>query len=128
MRREPSDPVVVEQTGSSRSVSVVISTRNRAALLRRCLEGVTNQVRPPLEIVVVDNTRGDEATRAVALEAGARYIVEPVIGVSRARNRGLDTARGDIVAFLDDDAVPDQTWLHALVDDFGDARVGAVSG
>ena len=122
--------MVVEQTdaGSSCSVSVVISTRNRPALLRRCLEGVTTQVPPPLEIVVVDNTHGDAAARAAASQAGARYLVEPVTGVSRARNRGVRAAAGDIVAFVDDDAVPEPTWLRALVDAFGDARVAAVSG
>jgi O-antigen biosynthesis protein len=130
MRQHPSDPVVVEQTdaGCSSSVSVVISTRNRPALLRRCLEGISTQVPPPLEMVVIDNSPGDQATRVVALQAEALYIAEPITGVSRARNRGLQSARGDIVALIDDDAVPEPGWLAALAAEFRDDRVAAVSG
>jgi cellulose synthase/poly-beta-1,6-N-acetylglucosamine synthase-like glycosyltransferase len=110
------------------STSVVIATRGRHGALSRCLAGVALQVAPALEVVVVDNTEGDPATREVAGESRARYIVEPVRGVSRARNRGARAARGDVVAFVDDDAVPEPDWLSALLAEFGDPRVAAVCG
>jgi glycosyltransferase involved in cell wall biosynthesis len=49
-------------------------------------------------------------------------------GLSRARNIGARVARGDIIAFLDDDMVPDRGWLGALVEHFVDERVAAVTG
>jgi cellulose synthase/poly-beta-1,6-N-acetylglucosamine synthase-like glycosyltransferase len=82
----------------------------------------------PLEVLVVDNTPGEEATREIALSGGARYVVEPVPGLSRARNRGARESTGEIVAYLDDDAVPEGNWLGALLPEFLDPLVGAVAG
>ena len=107
---------------------MVVATRSRSSLLRRCLEAVNAQEPPPFEILVVDNTHGEEATREVALAAGAQYLVEPIRGVSRARNRGARQAAGEIVAIVDDDAVPEQGWLAALAAEFADPRVAAVAG
>ena len=93
-----------------------------------CLDGVARQDVKPLEVLVVDNTQGEEATRRVALAGGARYVVEPTAGLSCARNRGARESAGEIVAFLDDDAVPERNWLAALLLEFLDPLVGAVAG
>src|SRR4051812_15878892 len=66
------------------TVPVVVPTRARSNPLGRSLGGVTTQAFPPMEVIVVDNTHGDQATRDVAHEAAARYLVEPLPGVSRA--------------------------------------------
>lgn len=63
------------------------------------------------EIVVVDNSPGDDDTRRLAARAGATYVREPRLGLSRARNSGAAAARGDVVAFLDDDATAHPRWL-----------------
>jgi cellulose synthase/poly-beta-1,6-N-acetylglucosamine synthase-like glycosyltransferase len=110
------------------SVSVVIPTHDRPELLKRCLDGVVRQDVRPLEVLVVDNTRGKETTREVALAGGARYIIEPGHGASRARNRGARESAGQVVAYLDDDAVPESGWLAALLSEFLDPLVGAVAG
>jgi O-antigen biosynthesis protein len=110
------------------SVSVVIPTHDRPELLKRCLDGVARQDVRPLEVLVVDNTQGNEATRKTALAGGARYIVEPARGASYARNRGARESAGEIVAYLDDDAIPESTWLAALLSEFLDPLVGAVAG
>jgi cellulose synthase/poly-beta-1,6-N-acetylglucosamine synthase-like glycosyltransferase len=81
-----------------------------------------------MAVIVVDNSSGDEATRAVAVSSGARYVVEPRRGVSRARNSGAQVATSDVVAYVDDDAVPDPGWLAALLTEFCDPRVAAVTG
>jgi cellulose synthase/poly-beta-1,6-N-acetylglucosamine synthase-like glycosyltransferase len=83
---------------------------------------------PPLEVLVVDNTAGDEATRAAALAHGARHIVEPAKGLAIARNRGARESKGEVIAYLDDDAVPERDWLTALLPEFLDPLVGAVAG
>lgn len=79
-------------------------------------------------MVVIDNTFGDEAAQRIATDRGARYLIEPLVGLSRARNRALFECATDIIAFLDDDAVPDQKWLQHLIEPFADRKVAAVTG
>ena len=110
------------------TATVVICTRNRPTLLRKCLEAVAHLTRVPDELIVVDNTSGDKATESLSLEFAARYIVEPIQGLSRARNRALIEGKSDLVAYLDDDAVPDEQWLELLLEPFADPCVGATTG
>jgi cellulose synthase/poly-beta-1,6-N-acetylglucosamine synthase-like glycosyltransferase len=110
------------------SASVVIATRSRPELLEACLRGVASQDISPLEVVVVDNSRGEDATRSAALAHGARYVVEPAPGLAIARNRGARESAGEVVAYVDDDAVPERDWLGGLLPEFLDPLVGAVTG
>ena len=80
------------------------------------------------EILVVDNSAGDPVTEQLAREHGARYVVERQLGLSRARNRAVTESSSEVVAFLDDDAVPEQNWLESLLQPFADPRVGVVTG
>lgn len=80
------------------------------------------------EIVVVDNSPGDARTRDIAENRNVRYVIEPRRGLSYARNRGVRESTGDIVAFIDDDAVPHVGWLIALTTEFDDPSVAAVCG
>lgn len=102
-------------------ISVVIPTFRRPQLLLRCLTAVLTQEHEPdaFEVIVVDDGR-DEATRelveAVAsgapLAAELRYLRPPRgQGPAVARNVGWRAARGELVAFTDDDTVPSRTWL-----------------
>ena len=77
---------------------------------------------------MIDNTDGDAETQAVSQEHAARYVIEPHIGLSRARNRAILESRSEIVAFLDDDAVPNSRWLNFLREPFTDHNVAAVTG
>ena len=110
------------------TASVVICTRNRPDELRNCLAAISRLRRAPDEVVVVDNTAGDSKTEEATRDAHARYVVEPVEGLSRARNRGLIESRGDIVVYVDDDAVPTEHWLRYLLEPFSDPCVAAVTG
>jgi glycosyltransferase involved in cell wall biosynthesis len=92
------------------------------------LKGVSKLDHPPEEVIVVDNTEGDKETEAVAEEFGARYLVEAKPGLSRARNRGLAESRSEVVAYLDDDAIPDFHWLGCLLEPFNDPDVALVTG
>jgi cellulose synthase/poly-beta-1,6-N-acetylglucosamine synthase-like glycosyltransferase len=82
----------------------------------------------PNQVLVVDNSEGDAETRRVALAYGARYTLEPVPGLSRARNRGIAECDTDIVAFLDDDVIPAPDWLGLLLVPFADERTAATAG
>lgn len=132
-------PVVLANHGSSvlltgpseyprPTVSIVVCTRHRNDVLTQCLDSISRLQPCPDELVVVDNTSGDEETKFIARRYGARYVVEPVSGLSRARNRGWVETKSDIVAYVDDDAVVDSRWLDALLRPFGDPRVAVVTG
>ncbi|MHB1005740.1 MAG: glycosyltransferase family 2 protein [Chloroflexota bacterium] len=115
-------------------ISVVISTRDRPDLLARCLPSLLAQDYPHFELVVVDNAPKTEATaelfkRDYAHLAQVRYVREERPGLARARNRGVREARGEIVAFTDDDAVADRHWLTGVARGFAWGKnVGCVTG
>jgi glycosyltransferase involved in cell wall biosynthesis len=115
-------------------ISVVICTHERAALLEGCLDSVFNLAYPNYEIVVVDNAPRSDATRKV-VESKAeqmpnlRYVLEPNQGQCWARNAGAKAARGEIIAFTDDDVIVDSQWLIGVLRGFAASdRVGAVNG
>lgn len=108
--------------------SVVICTQNGPTQLNQCLEAVSGLEYPRFEVLVVDSAPVDEVARRIAARWNARYIVEPVIGISRARNRGARACTTQILAFLDDDAVPEPYWLTGLAREFEDPGVMAVGG
>lgn len=107
---------------------VVIPTCGRPGYLSRCLDGVRRQSHAAFDVLVVDNGSRGDAIREVARRWGARYVAEPIVGLSRARNRGARESDKEIVVYLDDDAVPQGDWLEALVREFHDPRVMAVTG
>ncbi len=99
--------------------SVVVPTCGRPRFVTELVRSLLDGERAPDEILVVDNRPADPCTAAVlAREFGddprVRRVVEPVPGASRARNRGLRAARGELVGFLDDDVVADPGWLLAV--------------
>jgi hypothetical protein len=98
-------------------VSIVIPTRNRATHLPRTLRAVHSQEGVELEVVVVDDASGDSTPELVAASPDKRIVYvrhDIASGVSAARNSGIAAARGEWVAFLDDDDVwaPDKLWLQ----------------
>lgn len=97
-------------------MTAAICTRARPEQLARALESLCAQRVPAAEILVIDNAPLDDAAeRAVARACpAARYVVEPIPGLDFARNRALAEATGDIVAFLDDDAVASPGWVGAI--------------
>jgi len=110
------------------TVTLVICTRDRPDLLSRCLRAISCLEPAPDEVLVVDNTPGREVVRSMAQSNGARYIVEPLPGLSRARNRGFAESTSDIIAYIDDDAEADPDWLGKMMEQFGDPLVAAVTG
>jgi O-antigen biosynthesis protein len=105
-------------------VSVVIVSRHRPALLRRCLLGLSQQDLPGFEVVVVADPAGIAAAQGFAVKTVG--FDEP--NISAARNLGIAQAGGEVVAFIDDDAVPEPTWLSRLTAPFADPAVTAATG
>ena len=105
---------------SNTHVSVVIPTYNRSALLRDAVESVLAQdFARPFEIVIVDNNSQDDTEsvvrRLVDEHPGkVHYVRETQQGNAHARNLGVRTARGAIVAFIDDDVSVEHDWLATL--------------
>ncbi len=107
--------------------SVVICSHNGAATIRDALVGAVALDYPDYELIVVDDGSSD-STGALAEEFGARVIRTANQGLSSARNTGIAAATGEIVAFLDDDAVPDRHWLRYLASAFGDTEHAGIGG
>ena len=114
----------------SPQATVAVCTRDRPEDLQRCLEGLLRLPDDGQELLVIDNCPSSDASRKIVQDYGARvrYVREDRAGLDRARNRALCEAQHEIVAFIDDDAVPDAGWLRALVRDFGDPQVLCVTG
>ena len=127
--RAPIDQLRGEPGRSGITVSVVLCTRDRPEQLERALRSVASTWPPAAEVVVVDNAPTDDATRNVVSRfAGVRYVQEPRAGLSAARNAGLAAARGQVVAFTDDDVTVHRAWVGRLQQAFDGSDVLAVTG
>ena len=109
-------------------VSVIIPTYNRRRSLIRCLK----QMPPDVEVIVVDDGSVDGTSDAVRAlhESNIRCLTIPNSGHASARNAGLEVARGDLIAFTDDDCVPLPPWPAPLVERLrrSDSDVAGVGG
>ena len=111
------------------TVSVVINTYNRARTLPATLAAMAWQRHPRFEVIVVNGPSTDATEDVLARHAGRiRTARCPDANLSMSRNIGLAMAAGDIVAYTDDDAVPEPDWLDALCGPYVDPGVGAVGG
>jgi GT2 family glycosyltransferase len=127
----PPWPVPAAPTGrraAAPTITLVICTRDRPVALARCLASLSSQTRKPDQVLVVDNASRGDATREAAVAAGVDYVREDRPGLDIARNTGALRARGDIVAYTDDDVVPHPRWLERLAAAFDGEQVWAVTG
>ena len=120
---------------SSPKVSVVVPTLDRRAKILLCLGGLLRQTWREMEVIVVDDGSADDTPKELARFAADHpdfplVIVrnETNLGANAARNRGIAVAEGEIVAFLDDDCIPEPEWLEHLVPAFARPEVGATTG
>jgi glycogen synthase len=112
-----------------KSVSVVINTFNRCESLARTLRSLEWLDYPNFEVVVVNGPSADGTDELLdRLEAPIKRISCPTRNLSQSRNIGIRLASGEIVAFIDDDAYPDPSWLDRLVEPFDSEEVAAAGG
>jgi GT2 family glycosyltransferase len=118
------------------SVSAIVPTKDRAALLAETVRALLAQTTVPDELIVVDQSATDAGRRAItALVEAAPAAPRPALvyvwdrsisGAAAARNAGLDRAHGDIVVFCDDDVVPEPNVIERLLAHY--ARVPDLAG
>jgi len=110
-------------------VSVVVATVDRPEALRNCLDGLSRLLDVSCELIVVVGPGGDATIGLLRDDQRiAALIANDERNLSRSRNLGLDQARGEVVAFIDDDAYPSEWWLSDLLPQFDDDEVVAVGG
>lgn len=106
-------------------VSVVVACPGDSAYLREALLGLSAQTMRPAEVIVLPD---DPIALDCGAESGVRVIPTGKVRPAEKRNIGIREAKGDIVAFLDDDASPEPQWLEKAVRHFSRDSVGAVGG
>jgi len=121
-------------------VSVVVCTHNGEDRIINCLDSLAKlelmEGIEQIEVLIVDNSSTDN-TRVKILRFISdwssekiifKYIFEPKLGLSNARNRGIKESRGDIIAFIDDDAVASPKWILELVRAHNELKADIVGG
>jgi GT2 family glycosyltransferase len=106
-----------------RSLSVVVTTCRDPGATKRCVRSILACDYAEFEVIVVENRPGSTSARQLLAEQFAdeprvRYVEEPVPGLSRARNAGLEVAQGELVLFTDDDVIVDPAWIRRCADAF----------
>lgn len=126
-------PFLVGVGPAAERISAVVCTRDRPAMLERCLSALARLSPAPMEVIVVDQSDGEDSARAVEKFAGRirglRHLPTLSRGLSRARNEGIREARGEMVAFTDDDCRVRPDWIGQVARAFlENPGVAAVTG
>src|SRR5690349_18795976 len=115
------------------TASVIIASLARPASLRRCLESLHTQATPPIEVVVVWQGTDVETRECVTqfpwnAPCALRHVHTPDVGITAAENAGIASSRGDVVIFIDDDAVASSDFVYKHLRHYSDSSIGAVGG
>jgi glycosyltransferase involved in cell wall biosynthesis len=116
---------------SQLQIAAIICTHNRDRYLGAAIDSLLNQEYENYEIIVVDNASSDRTREVVQTRLGdprLKYIYEPVLGLSVARNRGAKETTAPILAYLDDDAEASSQWLRLIVAAFEEDKRLAIAG
>ena len=109
------------------TVSIVIACPNRSWMLDECLKAISQQTYRRFETIVLPDS-GFPVDEDVAAAANLTVVATGKVRPAEKRNLGIARAKGEIVAFIDDDAYPDARWLEYAVRYFSEPSVGAVGG
>ena len=109
-------------------ISVVIPVFNCEKTMDKCLQSLIGQEHDAFEIIIVDDGSTDGTVQICRSHGGVNVISRQRGGPSRGRNIGIETARGEFVAFTDGDCVPDSRWLAELEKGFAGPEIAGVGG
>ncbi|MBW4650172.1 MAG: glycosyltransferase [Kastovskya adunca ATA6-11-RM4] len=112
-------------------ISAIICTHNREQYLGAAIDSLLQQDFDSYEVIVVDNASSDRTSEIVKERLShprLKYVYEPITGLSVARNRGAKESQGEILAYLDDDAVASLGWLRVLVEAYEKNEKLAIAG
>lgn len=115
----------------SPKIAGIICTHNRAHYLAGAIDSLLAQDCDDFQIVVVDNASTDNTRQVVEARLGdsrLRYVYEPVLGLSTARNRGARETSSPFLAYLDDDAIASPRWLQILLNAYESNEKLAIAG
>jgi cellulose synthase/poly-beta-1,6-N-acetylglucosamine synthase-like glycosyltransferase len=118
-----------------KTVSIVIPAYNEEDTILPCLESCIAQTVPAHEIIVVNNKSTDK-TVAIVREVQSLYPDAPIIlieqadsqGITPTRNKGFDSATGDIIGRIDSDSIVEPNWVEETIKAFMDPTVAAITG
>lgn len=108
-------------------VSIVVAVHNMEGTIGKCIKSLLEVDYPNKEIIVVDDGSTDKTSEVVTIYP-VKLIKKEQGGVSSARNKGIEEAQGEILAFTDGDCIVNENWLKELVKHFSDPEVGGVGG
>ena len=117
-------------------ISIVIPTFNRQTLLSETLHSISQNLTGArdFEVLIIDNHSTDQTKKVSEIfiennkSLNARYIFEPIPGLLAGRHRGEKEAKGEILAYIDDDVFISKSWLGGIKDAFRDSSVHLASG
>ncbi len=120
----------------NKDISIIICTYNRCESLKETLDSLCSQEHDGLfnyEVIVVDNNSTDKTKEVVEdyterFNGRFRYALEPNQGLSNARNKGIKEAKGEIIAFTDDDCIVDKKWLLNIYETYKKYEFDALGG
>jgi len=111
------------------NISIGIVTYNRPETLKRVLDSLKTQTKKPLEIIIVDSSEDNETEKLVKKYKKIKYIhTKNRVYQPAARNMILKKCKGEIISFLDDDAIPEKKWLENVEKGFVEFDVVGVTG
>ena len=117
-------------------ISVIIPTFNRSEKIGLVIEALSRQNIPAkeFEILVIDNNSSDNTKEVITYNIkkytniNIQYFFEGQQGLNFARNCGVQQAHSNIIAFIDDDAIPQSNWVKMLLESYSDSSIGCVGG
>ena len=109
-------------------VSVVVACYNGARTLKLCLDSLERLNYPAYEVILVDDGSVDDTPQIAALHKRIRYMRQANLGLSAARNTGIQAAKGEIIAFTDADCRADEDWLRYLMGHLLNTRFVGIGG
>lgn len=102
---------------TSKNITVAICTYKRPILLQKCIQSVLDQnTESDFEIIVIDNDTEKTAQKIIEqYKTRVQYFLQPLKGLSHARNMAVSKANGRFILFIDDDEYADKNWLSNMV-------------